>query len=486
MAKKCFFFLFILFAVIASGCYRMRASNGGAQLKQIPQRTINAADVALPPGYKIEAVANGLTFPSAAAFDDEGKLYVIETGYAYGEVWELPRLLRVESNGSTTVVATGEKNGPWTGITWHEGVFYIAEGGQSEGGRILKINKQGVITTLVSNLPSLGDHHTNGPVIKDGFIYFSIGTATNAAVVGNDNADFGWLKRQPNFHDQPCKDVILNGVNFTTGNVLTDAPDDKATTGAFVPYGTSTAAGQVIKGVLPCGGSVLRIPLSGGNVELVAWGLRNPYGLALAPDGRLFATENAYDERGSRPVWGSGDVLWEIENDVWYGFPDFSAGKPIWDDEEFKSPKENKVKRLLQQHPNTPPKPAAILGVHSSSNGFDFSRSDLFGFKGEAFVAQLGDMAPNVGKVLAPVGFKVVRVNVENGVVRDFAVNKGKRSGPASWLEKGGLERPLSVKFDPSGNAMYVIDFGIMPVTNDGPQPQKGTGVIWKITKSGS
>ena len=484
MAQKHLFFLLTITALFTTGCYRMRASNGGAQIKGLPTRTINAADVALPPGYTIEAVASGLTFPSAVTFDDEGALYVIETGYAYGEVWERPRLLRVSADGTTTIVATGDNNGPWNGITWHGGAFYVAEGGEREGGRILRISKSGTITPLISNLPSYGDHHTNGPVIKDGYIYFAIGTATNSGVVGPDNAEYGWLKRRPNFHDIPCKDVILSGINYTTSNVLTGGENDEATTGAFVPFGTATTAGQVVKGTLPCGGAILRLPLNGGNVELVAWGLRNPYGLAMAPDGRLFATENAYDDRGSRPLWGSGDVLWEIKNDLWYGFPDYSAGSPVWDREEYKVPGKEKVKRVLQQHPNTPPKPAAILGVHSSSNGFDFSRSDVFGFKGEAFVAQLGDMAPKVGKVLAPVGFKVVRVDVGTGVVRDFAVNKGKRNGPASWLKGGGLERPLSAKFHPDGSALYIADFGIMPVTKEGILPQKGTGVIWKISKT--
>jgi glucose/arabinose dehydrogenase len=381
------------------------------------------------------------------------------------------------------VIAKGTKNGPWTGITWHNGAFYIAEGGEMEGGRILKVTKEGTITPLISNLPSVGDHHTNGPVVKDGYIYFGQGVATNSAVVGKDNADFGWLLRKKDFHDIPCQDITLAGQNYTSPNVLTDDTTDQATTGAFVAFGQSTTPGQIIRGSLPCTGSVLRIPVSGGNVELVAWGFRNPFGLAVAPDGRLFVTDNGLDERGSRPVWGSPDVLWEIKKGLWYGWPDFSGGKPIQNDEEFKVPGKDPVKPVLQKYPNTPPKPAAIFGVHSSSNGIDFSRNPAFGFQGEAFVAQFGDMAPGAGKTLFPVGFKIVRVNVTTGVVRDFATNKGKRNGPASWLNKGGLERPVSVKFDPTASALYVVDFGIMKTTKQGPQPQTKTGMIWKITK---
>lgn len=461
----------------------MRASNGGAQVKNAPPRTINAADIAFPPGYKAEAVARGLTFPSGLTFDDAGNMFVVETGYTYGEVWDNPRLLQVENNGNTKVIATGTQNGPWNGVTWYEGAFYVAEGGQREGGRILRITKDGNITALISNLPTVGDHHTNGPVIKDGYIYFSTGTATNSGIVGTDNADFGWLKRKPTFHDIPCKDIVLAGINYTSPDALDSNSTATRTTGAFVPFGTASTAGQVIKGSIPCSGAVLRMPVAGGSAELVAWGLRNPYGLSLAPDGGLFVTENAFDDRGSRPVWGSGDVLWEIKTGQWYGFPDYSAGKSIWGREEFKVPGKDAVKKLLQQDPSIPPQPAAILGVHSSSNGLDFSRTDAFGFKGEAFIAQLGDMAPNVGKVLAPVGFKVVRADVTNGVVRDFAVNRGKRNGPASWLKSGGLERPIAVKFNPAGDAMYVVDFGIMTVNNGKVRAEKGTGVIWKISK---
>jgi glucose/arabinose dehydrogenase len=239
----------------------------------------------------------------------------------------------------------------------------------------------------------------------------------------------------------------------------------------------------VVKGSVPCTGAILRVPIHGGQIEMVSWGLRNPYGLAVANDGRVYITENAFDDRGSRPVWGAGDVLWEMQEGKWYGWPDFSEGKPIENDEEFKAPSERKVKPLLKEHPNEPPKPVAILGVHSSSNGFDFSKSTTFGYRGEAFIAQFGDMAPKVGKVLNPVGFKIVRVDVNTGVIRDFAVNKGKRNGPSSWLKTGGFERPLSVKFDSSGEHLYVVDFGILKMTDKGPEPQQRTGSIFKISK---
>lgn len=478
MASFIRIFLFLIICVHFQSCYRVLPSKGGGQISNTPERKIDTKDVLLPDRYSIEVVATGLTFPTAIAFNEEGVPFVIESGYSYGELFLEPKLLRIESDGETTVIATGGKNGPWNGITWDKGFFYIAEGGQLKGGRILKINEQGNVQVLTDSLPSLGDHHTNGPVVKDGYVYFGQGTATNSAVVGKDNADFGWLKRYHDFHDIPCKDVVVNGINYTTSNVLTDNPDDKAVTGPYSPYNNQVQANQVIKGSVPCNGAIMRVPVDGGDVELVAWGLRNPYGLALSAENEIYVTENSYDVRGSRPVWGTGDVLWKIEEGQWYGWPDYNAGIPIT---VFKVPGEDAPKQLLAEHPNKPPKPKAKLGVHSSSNGLAFAKGEFAETK-YAFVAQFGDMAPAVGKVISPVGYKVVKVNTETGVVEDFAANKGKRNGPASWLKNGGLERPVSVQFSPDG-ALYVVDFGILTMSEKGPNPHQKTGVIWKITK---
>jgi glucose/arabinose dehydrogenase len=466
-------------------CFRVTPSRGGGQIDESTPRRIDPSDVAVPAEYRVEVAARGLTFPTGVAFDDQNRAYVIEAGYSYGERFGLPRLLRIEASGPPAVVASG-KNGPWTGIAFHAGAFYVAEGGVTEGGRIVRIDMNGSITPLVEGLPSFGDHHTNGPVVgPDGFVYFGQGTATNSAIVGEDNHAFGWLARHPEFHDIPCRDVTLSGFNFETKDVVKKGTAP-VKTGAYLPFGTPSQPNQVIQGRVPCTGAVMRVPLQGGPPELVAWGLRNPFGLAFGPDGELYVTDNSYDDRGSRPVFGSGDVLWRLQRGAWHGWPDFAEGRPLYEDEDFERPGGPRPTQLLASPPNQPPQPVAIFPVHSSADGIDFSTQAGFGHVGEAFVALFGDQAPAVGKTVNPVGFKVVRVNLQTGVSYDFAVNPGGQNGPASLIGNGGLERPLAVRFDRAGLALYVVDFGVLAMEGSSSLPQERTGVLWRITRAGA
>jgi glucose/arabinose dehydrogenase len=469
----------VLLLTLAPGC---STGGGGGQVRFSGTRPVNPADVSVPSGYRVEAVAQGLTFPTGVAFDDAGNVYVVEAGHAWGGKWGTPRLLRVEPDGTTTVIATGD-NPPWNGVDFYNGAFYVAEGGHKNGGRILRIPRDGgKPEVVVDNLPSLGDHHTNGPVVgPDGYLYFGQGSATNSGVVGPDNVE--WLHRNPTFHDIPARDVTLAGRNFTTHNPLTSDPKDGAQTGAFLPFNTPSFEGQVIKGQTLCTGAVLRIRAEGGDPEVVAWGLRSPFGLAFSARGTLYITENGYDDRGSRRVERANDLLWGIapeERGLWFGWPDYQAGLPVRTTDDPQVAVHGGHPFLLVEHPNDPPAPAAKFDPHAAAGGIDFSRHLGFGYAGEAFVAQFGDLAPVTGDVASPAGFKVVRVNVYTGTVHDFAANRG-NAGPASRLKRGGFERPLAVRFSPDGESLYVVDFGVVTTGSQGVNARQGTGVLWRI-----
>src|SRR4051794_1042806 len=144
---------FSLAIVLMVGCGSVLPTSGGGMVDEPSKRRVNPADVALADGFAIEVIATGMTFPTGVTFDDRGRIYVVESGYSYGEVFRVPKLLRVEPSGQLTTIASGEQNGPWTGVTFADGKFYVAEGGAARGGRILRIDEHGAIEALLDNLP---------------------------------------------------------------------------------------------------------------------------------------------------------------------------------------------------------------------------------------------------------------------------------------------------------------------------------------------
>jgi glucose/arabinose dehydrogenase len=205
--------------------------------------------------------------------------------------------------------------------------------------------------------------------------------------------------------------------------------------------------------------------------------------LAFHPDGRLFATEHGMDERSRRYIVDDPDDFYEIQQGTWYGWPDYASGirldDPYWGD------KGQNREPVIAIPPNpNPPKPLVMFGTHEAANGVDFSRSAEFGFEGDAFVACFGDLSPitTVSRAIYPAGFKVVRVDMNNGQVHDFAVNR--IAGPASKLPHEGFERPSHCAFSPDG-ALYVTDFGVIKIAPEigGIRIQKGSGVVWRIRR---
>ena len=170
----------------------------------------------------------------------------------------------------------------------------------------------------------------------------------------------------------------------------------------------------------------MRCNPDGSELEVVAWGLRNPYGLAFAPDGRLFATEHGMDNRSARHVVGDFDDLYLIEPGRWYGWPDFASGIRL-DDPRWGAGGQGREPVLAEFPEPEPPRPIVSFAPHAAANGLAISPGGTFGFEGQAFVALFGDLAPiTTPRLGSPSGFKVVRVDLGRNEIVDFAVNRSR------------------------------------------------------------
>lgn len=435
---------------------------------------LQATELQLPDGYRAEIVANGLSFASSVAVGADGTVYVAEAGFSYGLVTAPARVLRVGPDGTTAVVAEGFI-GPVAGLAVHDGQLFV-----SHRNTISRVDiATGARTDIITGLPSLGDHYNENIAIgPDNKLYITQGSATESGVVGPDNYFFGWLQMAPQFHDIPCRDLTLAGVNHPSGNPLTPDVSDTATTGAFLPFGTPSTPGQVVQGQAMCNGAVLRANLDGSGLEVFADGFRNNYGLAFTPDGRLFTTEQGPDGRGSRPV-GGPDNLYEVVQGGWYGWPDFYGGVPVTDPS--RAPERHGMVIAQSVLLNPPPlagRPFAQFENHATAVGLDFSRSEAFAPMGRAFVALFGDLTPasNEG-VPRRAGQQVVMVTPA-GTVQPFLTS------PAATPTGHLVFRPTDATFDPSGDALYVTHFGQVIAVPGGIAPAPGTGALIRITRA--
>lgn len=431
------------------------------------ERKLSPSDIKLPAGYNIEVFAKDLETPISMIFTDKGEMLVADSGVTSGS----GKVLRLTNKGFE-IIAEGF-NPPLTGINYLNGNIYV-----SHRGYITIVKQDGTKQDILSGLPSFGDHHNNQVVFgRDGKMYFGQGTATNSGVVGLDNS---WMVKYPFFHDYPGSNILLNGRNFKTQNPQTASTNDYTYTGAYSPFGVPSIPYEMTKGFIRASGSILRANLDGSNLELIAWGLRNPFRLKFDRFNRLFAANHGADVRGSRPIENSPDEFQLIMPGVWYGWPDYTGGLPVTLP-MFRAEGKPQPDFLISNHPMLPPKPFSTFVPHSAIMGFDFNYDRDFGSYGDVYIAEFGSEAPETtgGKPLPGVGHRISRINMNTGEVSIFAINK---SGfAASHTGDGGFERPIDVLFGPD-KAMYILDFAV--THKDEPDEfYPKTGVIWKITK---
>ena len=497
-------FLFML--LILPGCQYLEEV-----LKDLGDDKDEVQLIEVPTGFQVEKLTDGLHLPTTVTWDDEGHLYVAEAGGGlFPEQLAPIRILQIKPDGSQVEVAhlSDAVKPSVVGLTWHKGYFYITHRADDLTGAVSRVSMGGEAELLFKGiLDSQAEHQINDiKVGPDGMMYIAVGPAGNAGVIGPSVAPYVMLS--PGVHTTPCQDIVLVGRNFKTPDFRTEDPDDFAMTGAYVPFGEETQPGQVIKGVSLCGGSILKFdphdPM--GTIQTHAWGFRNLIGLTWDSDGNMYAGENGYDVRGSRPVNDVIDASLRIHEGIWYGVPDFSAGREPLTSGKFEVPDSLQAPIFLdgkmigkdlgfvidhEKSGLTPPDPSVVLGRHeinSSPSMLDVAPAAWGDRAGHVFIAEWGDLAPPTNPLRGkdPSGFQVVEVDPHSGHLTSFAANAGGGPASARGMKGKGIERPFDVKFGPDG-AMYIVDYGMVTIDMSQVPPyvyNERSGAIWKVSKT--
>ena len=501
------------------------ASMGQLAASEMPTAsTPSAKGARVSNGLRVEVAVRGLSYPTSIEVVGND-LYIAEGGVGPGDDSAKPRILKVTPDGRSEIVVTEGLRAPVNDLLWHDGTLYIAH-----RGTISRLTASHQIENLVTGLPSDGDHQTNQLTVgPDGWLYVGQGTVTNSGVVGYDNEIQGWLGKHPDLHDQPAHDVHLVGQTFFGPNPAKPTEPMTSQTGAFQPWGTHATANGTIPGAIKASGTILRCHLDGSGLEVYAWGLRNPYGLVWSSDGALYCSENGCDARGVRPIANDPEDLYIIKSGAWYGWPDFGSGV-AFTDPRFKVANGPPIEFLMSEHPPVE-KPLMTFPKHASVTKLDVSpggHGGVWGERGDIVMALFGHMAPITGELRHHGGHRVVLIHPATrhtttmlGSADDTHSEHGGQSGgppppdadgdalnqpievenapdrqmdhdgnghgdhgheASHEAENRGPRRPIDVRFTPAGDALYVVDFGVLTIDSMlKPMSIPHSGVIWRL-----
>jgi glucose/arabinose dehydrogenase len=477
--------LALISTVLLAGCSTLGqlAWQAADQAGRYSAKKVEVPDIAVPDGFRAIRVVNGLNFPSAFTFDDAGNIYVLESHTVPAPMLHV-KIVRVTADGNISRVALNGSDAPSgdtaIGLTFQDGWLYFSHEQKDGTFSISRVRPAGgTVEPVLRAIPVTGDHDVNHLLFdRQGNLYFGVGSATNAGVVAaGDPVNEKWLKAHPDAHDLPCHDLQLTGETFNDG---------KMTTGAYQPHGQASA--RSVPAASICTSAVYRLKPGSTVPELLAWGFRNPVGLAFDGDGTLLVGMQGADVRSTRPVKNDADSVLRIREGAWYGWPDYSAKLEPFTDASYSTSKPltfvidhaasglaapDRALLVAATKPH-----AAICSLVRVPESGPFA---LWG--GRILVAEMGDFKPMTDpNDLSHAGFQVEAVDPRGGGLTPVLRNRGMGDAqPASTLDlRNGFERPVDVRIGPDGN-VYVLDFGAFITAGGAPKAFPKTGKLFRI-----
>ena len=338
------------------------ATPSAANMSRIVSRPASATPQ-VPPGFKIELFAEGLSGPRIIRTAPNGDIFVVET--RSGRI----RVLRTPDGASTPstneIYASGLRqpfgvaffprgdNPQWLYVANTDSVVRFAY-------RNGDLKASGKAETVVASLPHGYSHSTRDIVFTadDKRMLVSVGSAGNAGE---------GLGRPPDGLEAWSRDHVLGAA--------WGPETDRAAVLAFDP--------------------------DGRNQKVFATGIRNCVGLAIQPsNGTPWCSTNERDGLGDNLV---PDYVTRVRENAFYGWPWFYIGN-------------NEDPRHIGERPDLKDKitiPDVLLQAHSASLGLTFYDGTNFPgeYRGDSFAAEHGSW--NRSK---RTGYKVVRIRLKDGV----------------------------------------------------------------------
>ena len=226
-------------------------------------------------------------------FDENGNLYI-----AFSDSLKIIK----EDNKEETLIKKKDFN-------IYDMVIYKNEIILATGRDIVKYNYENdKIIELIKDLPNLGENKYTKLLIEDDILYITIGSNTNSGILDKDSTDC----------DVPSFEWVLSGENYGDNN-----------TGAFVEYGIQNKSGEKVKEGTISNGTILSYDFTSGKISTFATGIRNIEGLDFNNEGKIIAIVGGMEDKGSRAVKDDKDYIYEIKENAWYGWPDYSGGDSI-------------------------------------------------------------------------------------------------------------------------------------------------------------
>jgi glucose/arabinose dehydrogenase len=506
--------------------------------------TPDPSKIVVPPGYKVGVFASGLDTITSIAVDKSDNVWVAISGNTFGfppEGIDKPHVKIYDRSGKLIRDRVGL--GVFKSFALNE-IGYCAENGRTYVGDysygIWEIDGVQGEPKLIMNEVPIGDHALGGIMCRDGWLYYAVGAPSNSGFSDpdihgwTDAVDPYWEKRTPAGvpplpRDPPCRDIVLTGLNIrdSQGNL----------TGSYLPKGTPSKPGQVIRAQKPCGGAIHRARLkadsnySVDDWEVYAMGFRNMSGVAFGPKGSRFenalaVSDNGQNDKGNRRVANGSEKLFIVtEKGQDAGFPDKEGlnfvnikrfGPDTYRGNRFDSTRPNPqlyigdkpyIPQLppyrfidhsigvrgtplivANRNPNGYINPVMEWDTNNPMDGLAWSPK-AFGATDTIFTAVFGiiDNGPESLTAMWPAIVKIEFLNPTGIKWSIFAQNI--EPGPNAYQKKenrGGFERTNDVEFSNDGKTMYVADYGELYVNYQMESPFYTTpksAVVWTITK---